>query len=152
KRNAWQSRSLLYARLIPPGAADVAHFLVNVPSGAVSPISLTARLNYRKFSWYYTNFAYAGQPRPGQDPVLLGPDRNPLEYEFLPANIPQNVSGRIRDRVPDLPILTIAHASATLPLGDPEWKAVAGKSDRERWNDWGIGLLQQGDLKAAEYA
>ena len=26
------------------------------------------------------------------------------------------------------------------------------KSDRERWNDWGIGLLLQGDLKGAEYA
>ncbi len=26
------------------------------------------------------------------------------------------------------------------------------KQDRERWNDWGIGLLLQGDLKGAEYA
>jgi tetratricopeptide (TPR) repeat protein len=25
------------------------------------------------------------------------------------------------------------------------------KQDRERWNDWGIGLLLQGDLKGAEY-
>ena len=24
--------------------------------------------------------------------------------------------------------------------------------DRERWNDWGIGMLLQGDLKGAEYA
>ncbi len=31
KRNAWQARSLLYAHLIPPGAADVAHYLVKVP-------------------------------------------------------------------------------------------------------------------------
>ena len=28
KRNAWQARSVLYVRLIPPGAADVAHFRV----------------------------------------------------------------------------------------------------------------------------
>ena len=33
KRNAWQARSLLYAHLIPPGAADVAHYLVKVPPG-----------------------------------------------------------------------------------------------------------------------
>ena len=26
------------------------------------------------------------------------------------------------------------------------------RQDRERWNDWGIGLLLQGDLKGAEYA
>jgi tetratricopeptide (TPR) repeat protein len=29
---------------------------------------------------------------------------------------------------------------------------VVRKLDRERWNDWGIGLLLQGDLKGAEYA
>ena len=69
KRNAWQSRSLLYVRLIPPGAADVVHYLVKTPRNAKGPIHLTARLNYRKFSWYYTQFAYAGVPKPGQDPA-----------------------------------------------------------------------------------
>src|SRR5260221_10142300 len=29
---------------------------------------------------------------------------------------------------------------------------MAQKLDRERWNDWGIGLLLQGDLKGAEFA
>jgi tetratricopeptide (TPR) repeat protein len=29
---------------------------------------------------------------------------------------------------------------------------VVRKEDRERWNDWGIGLLLEGDLKGAEYA
>ena len=32
------------------------------------------------------------------------------------------------------------------------WKPVVRKKDRERWNDWGIGMLLQGDLKGAEYA
>ena len=31
KRNAWQARSVLYVRLIPPGAADVAHYRVHIP-------------------------------------------------------------------------------------------------------------------------
>jgi tetratricopeptide (TPR) repeat protein len=35
---------------------------------------------------------------------------------------------------------------------ETEWKQVATKADRERWNDWGIGMLLQGDLKGAEYA
>src|SRR5216684_1066810 len=61
KRNAWQARSVLYVRLIPPGAADVAHYLVKIPADARGPITLTARLNYRKFSHYYTQFSYAGQ-------------------------------------------------------------------------------------------
>ncbi len=152
KRNAWQARSLLYVRLIPPGAADVAHFLVRVPKNARGPIRFTAKLNYRKFSWYYTQFAYAGRPKPGQEATLLAPDHNGLEYEFSPASIPANVSGKIRDRIPGLPIVTLAEAHAAIPLGKPAWTAVARKPDRERWNDWGIGLLLQGDLKGAEYA
>ncbi|SPE36604.1 Tetratricopeptide TPR_2 repeat protein [Candidatus Sulfopaludibacter sp. SbA6] len=152
KRNAWQARSVLYVRLIPPGAADVAHYLVKVPANARGPISLTAKLNYRKFAWYYTQFAYAGQPEPGQDPGLLGLDHNGLEYQFLPAGIPANVSGSVKDRIPDLPIVTLAQANASVPMGTPTWAPVVRKQDRERWNDWGIGLLLQGDLKGAEYA
>jgi hypothetical protein len=129
KRNAWQTRSLLYVRLIPPGAADVAHYLVRVPKSAHGPLQFIARLNYRKFAWSYTQFAY-GAPH------------------FIPAS----VSGAIQDRIPDLPIVTIAESTTSVPLGDAAWPVVAAKKDRERWNDWGIGLLLQGDLKGAEYA
>ena len=150
KRNAWQARSVLYVRLIPPGAADVAHFRVPVPRDAKGPIQFTAKLNYRKFSRFYTQFAYAGQPKPGQDPALLTRDHNGMEYGF--TAIPANVSGKIRDRIPDLPIVTLAEAKASIPLGESTWTPVVRKQDRERWNDWGIGLLLQGDLKGAEYA
>jgi len=156
KRNAWQSRSVLYVRLIPPGAADVAHYRVQIPKDAKGPITLTAKLNYRKFSYYYTQFAYAGKPKPNQDPSLLGPDHNSQEYSFDEANVPQNVSGEIKGHIPSLPIVTLAQAQAKLELGDaksePIWQPVVQKVDRERWNDWGIGLLAQGDLKGAEYA
>ncbi|MBI2818813.1 MAG: tetratricopeptide repeat protein [Acidobacteria bacterium] len=156
KRNAWQSRSLLYVRLIPPGAADVAHYRIRIPSDAKGPITLMAKLNYRKFSHYYTQFSYAGQPLPGQSPELLSAAHNSLEYSFDPANIPQNVSGQIKGEVPSLPIVTLAEATAQLELGsrntEPEWTPVVAKDSRERWNDWGIGLLLQGDLKGAEYA
>ena len=152
KRNAWQARSLLYVRLIPPGAADVAHYLVKIPKDASGPIRFTARLNYRKFSWYYTQFSYAGKPKVGQDPSLLGLDHNGLEYDFRPELIPANVSGKIRGRTPDLPVITLAEANASVPLGATLWTPLVRKQDRERWNDWGIGLLLQGDLKGAEHA
>jgi Cytochrome c554 and c-prime/Tetratricopeptide repeat len=186
KRNAWQTRSVLYVRLIPPGAADVAHFRVRIPEDARGPLTFEARLNYRKFSHYYTQFVYAGQPKPGQSPALLDKDHNSLEYSFAPANIPANVSGEIRGEIPQLPIVAVAEAKAVLPLGGgagggggggaggggggagggraagatgaapaaagQEWRPVVRKEDRERWNDWGIGLLLQGDLKGAEYA
>jgi tetratricopeptide (TPR) repeat protein len=46
----------------------------------------------------------------------------------------------------------LAEAKAAVPLGQPAWSPAVRQEDRERWNDWGIGLLLQGDLKGAEYA
>jgi len=156
KRNGWAMRSLLYVRLIPPGAADVAHYRVTIPRDAKGPITLTAKLNYRKFSWYYSHFSYAGQPKPDQDPRLVSVHFDSREYDFSPSNIPADVSGRIKGRIPDLPITTLATATVQLELGDgkspPDWHPLVRRQDRERWNDWGIGLLLQGDLKGAEYA
>jgi hypothetical protein len=152
KRNAWQARSVLYVRLIPPGAADVAHYQLRIPPDAAGPISVEARLNYRKFAHYYTQYAYAGR-------ALSGPadkHHDSREYSFSQTNIPKNVSGQIKDRIPDLPIVLLASAQTSLQLTDPksqpDWQPAVNRADRERWNDWGIGLLLQGDLKAAQYA
>jgi tetratricopeptide (TPR) repeat protein len=153
KRNAFQARSVLYVRLIPPGAADVAHFRLQIPKDAQGPINVTAKLNYRKFSHYFTQFAYAGKPKTN-DPKLVSTSFDNREFSFDPANIPANVSGKIKGEIPNLPIVTLAEAKAQLNIGDApvKWKPVVRKSDRERWNDWGIGLLLQGDLKGAEFA
>ena len=64
KRNAWATRSVVYVRLIPPGAADTVHFRMKVPAKTGNKITLTARLCYRKFSWEETQFAFAGRPEP----------------------------------------------------------------------------------------
>ena len=37
KRNAWQTRSVLYVRLIPPGAADTVHFRLPIPKDVEGP-------------------------------------------------------------------------------------------------------------------
>jgi Tfp pilus assembly protein PilF len=150
KRNAWQARSVLYVRLIPPGAADVAHYRVQIPKDAKGPIEFEAKLNYRKFTHYYTQYVYAGKPKPGDARVGLAHDSR--EYTFERANIPANVSGAVKGGIPEIPIVTLASARAKLELGEPAWAPAVSKQDRERWNDWGIGLLLQGDLKGAEYA
>jgi Flp pilus assembly protein TadD len=152
KRNAWQARGTMYVRLIPPGAADVAHYRLRIPPDARGPITLTARLNHRKFSYYYTQFAYAGVPHAGS--VTSAFDNR--EWTFEKTDVPANVSGRIKGEIPDLPVTVLARAETRLELGDAktptEWRPVVRRADRERWNDWGIGLLLQGDLKGAEYA
>src|SRR5262252_7903107 len=61
KRNAWATRSLVYVRLIPPGAADTVHYRLKVPQNATGTIHLKTRLRYRKFAWFNTQFAFAGE-------------------------------------------------------------------------------------------
>ncbi len=155
KRNAWQARSVLYVHAIQPGAADTVHYLLNIPKDAKGPIHLTAKLDHRKFSWYYTQFAYAGKPKPGEE-RKIDTERNGAQYSFDKANIPANVSGEVKGEVPVTPITVLARAEATIELTNDtaaiKWRQVTDKKTRERWNDWGIGLLLQGDVKGAEYA
>ena len=156
KRNAWQARSVLYVRAIQPGAADTVHYRMKIPKDAKGPINITAKLNHRKFSWYYTQFAFAGKPVPGQNPALLDKNHNGLIYNFDKANIPANVSSEYKNEVPVTPITVIAEAKASIDLtnnaSETKWEPIANKKARERWNDWGIGMLLQGDVKGAEYA
>lgn len=156
KRNTWQARSLLYVRLIPPGAADVVHYRMKIPENAQGPITLTAKLHHRKFSWQYTRFAYAGRAAAGQDPARVSLHYDSRDYDYSPANIPANVAGQVKGRIPVLPIVTLAQARTEIDLGPRGgaggWRPVVRKLDRERWNDWGIGMLLQGDLKGAGYA
>jgi tetratricopeptide (TPR) repeat protein len=70
------------------------------------------------------------------------------------------VSGQIKE-VPDLPIVVVAEDRVSVPLlaaGGPAAGERAAPApaplpvDRERWNDYGIGMLLQGDLAAAKQA
>jgi len=59
--------------------------------------------------------------------------------------------------IPDVPIVVMSQSTVTVPVeaktAPPFAEKLAFNSkDRERWNDYGIGLLLQGDLKGAERA
>ncbi len=150
KRNAFNMRGLVYARLIPPGAADTVHYRVTIPPGAEGPLTMRAKLNHRKFSHSYTQFSYAGVAGAG----AFGEGFDDREFTYDPADIPANVPGSIKDRIPVLPITEIASAEARLEVGERavDWEPTVVPEDWERWNDYGIGLLLQGDLKGAEHA
>ncbi len=150
KRNAFNMRGLVYARLIPPGAADTVHYRVRIPEGADGPLTLRASLKHRKFSHSYTAFAYAGKAGSGD----FGEGFDDREFTYDPADIPGNVPGLINDRIPVLPITEIAAAEALLQVGErtAAWAPAVQAADWERWNDYGIGLLLQGDLRGAEHA
>src|ERR1700693_3503621 len=153
KRNAWATRAVVYVRLIPPGAADTVHYRLSIPENAGNKITLHARLRYRKFSWYGTHEAFAGQPDPSA-PNSVSP-----EYDDRPTVFTASLSGvsAKEEKIPDLPIVTVAENEGTLPViahnaPAPEPKTIVKKEEWQRWNDYGIGLFLQGDLKAAAAA
>ena len=153
KRNAWATRSVVYVRLIPPGAADTVHFRMKIPPKAGNKITLTARLCYRKFAWWETQFAFAGRPDPGS-PGSVTADYDDRKVSFDASM--KGVSAK-EEKIPDLPIVALAENQVSLdvlaagaPAPHPATQLV--KEDWQRWNDYGIGLLLQGDLKAAQAA
>ncbi len=148
KRNQYAARTVAYVHTIPPGSAAVVHYLIPIPPGIAGPITLTAKLNYRKFSGQYNKFAYAMQLHPGKFGLLF--DDRPMTYDASTAD----VSGKIK-HIPMEPIVTISQSRVVLRLGrSTAAHARGGRSfaDTIRWNDYGIGLLLQGDLTGAEAA
>ena len=120
RRNAQDIFVPLYSNQIPPGAADAVHYRLEVPDDAVGPITVEARLLYRKFDTEYMSIVTG-------DPGY----RN------------------------DLPILVLAEDRVSFPLAGESGAPSNADSPIEpwqRWNDYGIGLLLQGDLKGAAAA
>jgi tetratricopeptide (TPR) repeat protein len=153
KRNAWATRAVVYVRLIPPGAADTVHYRVHIPENAGDKITMHARLLYRKFAWYGTQEAFAGQPDPTH-PDAVGPD-----YDDRITVFATSLSGvsAVQQKIPDVPIVTVAENEVTLPVvahnaAASQPKTIALKEEWQRWNDYGIGLFLQGDLKGAAAA
>jgi tetratricopeptide (TPR) repeat protein len=154
KRNAWMARSVAYVRLVPPGAADTVRYRLAVPKDCGERIQLKVKLNYRKFAWWTTQWSFAGV----RDPAHVDPDvaKSYDDGRWIFAGDTSDVSGQVK-AIPDLPITVMASAEATLrvlPAGAPlpQPASLIAEPVRERWNDYGIGLLLQGDIKAAEAA
>jgi tetratricopeptide (TPR) repeat protein len=152
KRNAWAARAVVYVHLIPPGAADTVHYRLHIPENAGDHLTLHARLCYRKFSWWNTQFSFAGVLDPNQPQAA--PDFDDRKFTF---NGPLQGLSAKRQQIPDLPIVALAEDEVTLPLiprgaATPVARVVLQAGDWQRWNDYGIGLLLQGDLKAAQAA
>jgi tetratricopeptide (TPR) repeat protein len=154
KRNAWATRAVVYVHLIPPGAADTVHYRLHIPESSGGKVTLHARLCYRKFAWWNTQFSFAGVPDPKQLKGQVTPDYDDRKFAFDGSL--KGVSAT-EERIPELPIVALAEDEVTLNVAPhtaavPEPKTVLQADDWQRWNDYGIGLLLQGDLKGAQAA
>jgi tetratricopeptide (TPR) repeat protein len=153
KRNAWMARTPAYVRLIPPGAADTVHYRLTIPEDAGDMIRLRAKVNYRKFSWWFNQWAYAGVRDPGHTEFSVGHGHDTGRWLF--TGDLSRVSGAMK-AIPKLPVTVMAESRASLRVVSgrvaPSVVQNRDREARERWNDYGIGLLLQGDLRAAAEA
>jgi len=129
KRNAQDIHVTVFANLIGPGTADIAHYGFSVPKElSGKTLTLRARLLWRKFDRNYTEFAFYAN-REGFK-----------QFE----------------EVPDLPITEIAFDEVSLQVdtGKPMFANGTAKNSSEwfRYNDYGIGLLLEGDTRRAASA
>ena len=130
RRNAQDIHVAVYQNVIGPGSADIAHFELVLPDAWVgSRLTVRARLLWRKFDRAYTEFAFAG---------------NPAGFASF-------------DDVPDLPVTEIASDSARVLVmgqtavdGGPSFPRLP--EQWVRYNDYGIGLLLEGDTRGAANA
>jgi tetratricopeptide (TPR) repeat protein len=154
KRNAWASRAVVYVHLIPPGAADTAHFRLHIPDHCGEKIILHAKVNYRKFQWWNTQFSFGGKLAGSESASQVSPDYDDRKWGF--DGDLSDVSSR-QKAIPALPIIVMAEDTKDLHVISrkdpaPQPQVVLAKDDWTRWNDYGIGLFLQGDLKGAEQA
>ena len=126
RRNPQDIFTPLYDHQIPPGAGQVAHYAFTVPGDQREPLKIEVALRYRKFDTIYMNYVYGTDYQAG-DP-------------FTVTN--------------DLPIVTISTDAVTFPIeggpGLPEPNQASPIVPWQRWNDYGIGLLLEGNKGASK--
>ncbi len=129
RRNAADFRTPAFARVIGPGTADIVRYALDVPDDlAGRRLRVRATVRWRKFTRQYTEYTWS-----------------------------RVMKGR---PVPELPITDVASSMVELAVAsgaapEPAPLAPFGELDYPgwvRWNDWGIGLLLQGDTRGASDA
>ena len=114
RRNGQDIFVALYNHQIPPGAATVVHYLLQIPDDAQGPIAIDAQLNYRKFDATYLQHIQGDRFNGNRLPVtVMASDRLLLPLQGQQGNLDEQPPPAIKPG--------------------------------ERWNDYGIGLLREGN-------
>lgn len=136
RRNPQDIFTPLYNHQIPPGAGQTVHYELNIPESVTGPITVEARLNYRKFDQKFMDFVAQSNAKLGQ------PIRGDREGEPYLDQLPITVLAR--DQV-NFAVGETGPPVTNKPVEFPLW---------QRWNDYGIGLLLSGknQLRQAQEA
>jgi Flp pilus assembly protein TadD len=136
RHQVWLATAKAYDNFINPGRSDIARFRFRVPGGAggATRFTLRARVNYRRFIQEYTNYVLKRQKVDLTIPVVSMAEAavRVIGGESTPVKSPA--------------------AAAPPSRGGPSQNSPGGpRAPREarRWNDYGIGLLEQAQYGAA---
>ncbi len=114
RRNPQDIFTPFYDKQIPPGAAAVVRYRLDVPKDVTGPVELHVRVRYRKFDQEYMDFVSKaiGRPMPKLMVVELCEDMVTLPVKGVAEKVPEQAS----------------------PI----------KAGWQRWNDYGIAHLIEG--------
>ena len=131
KRNAQDIHVTVYANVIGPGTADIAHYAFTLPRELVGQeLSMEARLLWRKFDQKYMEFAYATNPEGFK------------QFSEIPK-LP--ITEMAKDKV----MFTVSSLSTGLVKSE---ELIPDPNLWLRYNDYGIGLLLENDTRGAARA
>ena len=85
RRNPQDIFTPLYNHQIPPGAGQVVHYLLDVPDDVREPVTLTARVRFRKFDYEYMKLVHPNQEVPVLPIVDMCADAVTLPVAGAPA-------------------------------------------------------------------
>jgi tetratricopeptide (TPR) repeat protein len=92
RRNPQNIFTPLYNHQIPPGAAQVVHYKLEVPKDATAPVRLKARLRYRKFDYKYMEYVHKGKDVPRLPIVDVCEDEVVLPVAGVAEQVPAQTS------------------------------------------------------------
>jgi hypothetical protein len=141
RRNAKDIFVPLFNHQIGPSTSQVVHYRLTVPENQTEPITIDLALKYRKFDRIYQDFFMDRRRVPLAGALAGGGATNPLGALGW-ARVGEAGGG------PELPVIAIAEDRVVLNVrGGKSGEATQRNLPPlwQRWNDYGVGLLLQGD-------
>jgi tetratricopeptide (TPR) repeat protein len=162
RRNVQDIFVPLYDHQIPPSAAAVVHYALEVPPDTAAPIEVEVKLQYRKFTRGFTTYAL-GPEAPALPITTIASDRVVFPIDGRSANPGERSAKAFALRPEGLRSATASaertlaatsgvageHPANDVALRPEELRSATASAERtppdwERWNDYGIGLLLEG--------
>lgn len=149
----------LYNKQIPPGAGQVVHFELEVPPGASEPLTLEAKVNYRKFDRKYMDYVFGPEKGPELPVVEMASDSVRLTVaRGAPAENPPSPIPESWQRWNDYGIglllegATKGGQKGELRQAEAAFKKVAELGKADGWVNLARVYLREGRVPAAREA